>query len=44
MVEQDKIEDLKVAGANEFLQKPFTVDSLLDCACDQLDMERMVAG
>jgi len=44
MVEQDKIADLKVAGANEFLQKPFTVDSLLDCACDQLDMERMVAG
>ena len=44
MVEQDKIEDLKVAGANEFLQKPFTVDSLLDCACDQLDIERMVAG
>ncbi|HAA71998.1 MAG: regulator [Planctomycetaceae bacterium] len=44
MVEQDKIADLKVAGANEFLQKPFTVDSLLDCACDQLEMERMVAG
>ena len=44
MVEQDKLEDLKVAGANEFLQKPFTVDSLLNCACDQLDMERMVAG
>ena len=44
MVEQDKIADLKVAGANEFLQKPFTVDSLLDCACDQLDIERMVAG
>lgn len=44
MVEQDKIEDLKVAGANQFLQKPFTVDSLLDCACDQLEMERMVAG
>ena len=44
MVEQDKIADLKVAGANEFLQKPFTVDSLLDCACDQLEMERMVTG
>ena len=44
MVEQDKIEDLKVAGANEFLQKPFTVDSLLDCACDQLEMERMVVS
>ncbi|MBB73088.1 MAG: regulator [Planctomycetaceae bacterium] len=44
MVEQDKIEDLKVAGANEFLQKPFTVDSLLDCACDQLEIDRLVAG
>ena len=44
MVEQDKINDLKVAGANEFLQKPFTVDSLLDCACDQLGIERMVTS
>lgn len=44
MVELDKINDLKVAGANEFLQKPFTVDSLLDCACDQLGIERMVTS
>ena len=32
MVEQDKVADLKAAGANDFMQKPFTVDALLDRA------------
>ena len=44
MVEQDKIADLKAAGANDFMQKPFAVDRLLDRACDLLEMERMAAG
>ena len=44
MVEQDKIEDLRVAGANDFMHKPFTVDSLLDRACDLLEIERVVAS
>lgn len=39
MVEQDKIADLKTAGANDFMQKPFAVDRLLDRACDLLEME-----
>jgi excisionase family DNA binding protein len=43
MVEQDKIADLKAAGANDFLHKPFAVDKLLDHACDLLDIERMAA-
>ena len=42
MVEQDKVADLKAAGANDFIQKPFTIDKLLDRSCDLLDMERTV--
>ncbi|MFV1966469.1 MAG: response regulator [Pirellulaceae bacterium] len=44
MVEQDKVADLKLAGANDFIQKPFTVDRLLERACDLLDIERVVSG
>ncbi|HEY5315228.1 MAG TPA: response regulator [Pirellulales bacterium] len=39
MVEEDKIEDLKAAGANEFLHKPFEVEGLVDRMCQLLDME-----
>jgi two-component system OmpR family response regulator len=43
MVEQDKIADLKAAGADDFLHKPFSVERLLDRACDLLDIERVTA-
>jgi excisionase family DNA binding protein len=39
MVETDKIQDLKAAGANDFLQKPFEVDQLIDRICKLLDIE-----
>ena len=39
MVEEDKIADLKTSGANEFLQKPFEVDKLVDLLCKMVDME-----
>jgi DNA-binding response OmpR family regulator len=39
MVEEDKIEDLKAAGANDFLHKPFEVETLVDRMCTLLDME-----
>ena len=42
MVEQDKVNDLKAAGADDFMQKPFAVEKLLDRACDLLDIERAV--
>jgi excisionase family DNA binding protein len=42
MVEADKVADLRAAGANDFLQKPFTVEKLLDHCCDLLEMERAV--
>ena len=42
MVEMDKVADLRAAGADDFLQKPFTVDKLLDRCCDLLELERAV--
>jgi DNA-binding response OmpR family regulator len=40
MVEQDKIQDLKSAGANHFLQKPFEVEILIDTICKLLDIQQ----
>jgi len=40
MVEQDKVDALKASGANDFMQKPFAVEELLDRSCDLLDIER----
>lgn len=42
MVEQDKVADLRAAGADDFVQKPFTVDKLMERACDVLELERPV--
>ena len=42
MVEQDKVAELKAAGANDFMHKPFNVERLLDRACDLLEIERAV--
>jgi excisionase family DNA binding protein len=39
MVEQDKIADLMVAGANDFMNKPFAVDTLLEKACQMLEID-----
>ena len=39
MVEADKVADLKLSGANDFIQKPFAVESLIERACELLDLE-----
>jgi excisionase family DNA binding protein len=44
MVEQDKIEDLRASGANDFLQKPFEVDQLVDRICQLLEVETTVVA
>ena len=42
MIEQDKVADLKTAGADDFMQKPFALDKLVDRVCELLDMEKTV--
>ena len=44
MVEEDKISDLMASGANDFMQKPFNVDRLVDRACELLEIERVASG
>jgi excisionase family DNA binding protein len=39
MIEDDKVEDLKAAGANDFMQKPFEVETLIERMCNLLDIE-----
>lgn len=42
MVESDKIEDLKLAGADDFLQKPFETETLISKMCELLEVESFV--
>jgi excisionase family DNA binding protein len=44
MIERDKIADLQSAGANDFMNKPFAVEALLDRCCEMLEMEKAAAG
>ena len=44
MVEQDKIADLMAAGADDFMNKPFAVDKLLERACQMLEMDANPGG
>jgi excisionase family DNA binding protein len=39
MVEDDKIQELKLAGADDFIHKPFEVEALIERMCAQLDLE-----
>jgi len=39
MVEEDKIEELRQAGADDFLQKPLDIDELIRRMCRLLDIE-----
>ena len=44
MVEQDKVADLKEAGADDFMQKPFAVEKLLERVCELLELEMVTLG
>ena len=44
MVEHDKVADLKASGANDFMQKPFEIDKLLERSCELLSLESMPAA
>jgi excisionase family DNA binding protein len=39
MVEPDRIHELRQAGANDFMKKPFEIDALLERVCQLLDIE-----
>jgi excisionase family DNA binding protein len=39
MVEQDRIQELRDAGANDFMKKPFDVEELVNRICQLLDVE-----
>ena len=44
MVEAEKVADLKLSGANDFIQKPFAVEKLIERACELLDLELATTG
>jgi len=44
MVEPDKIQGLRDAGANEFMKKPFDVDVLIEKVCQLLEVETVPAN
>ncbi len=44
MVEDDKIGELRAAGANDFMHKPFEVERLVERMCHHLDIEAVHAA
>jgi len=43
MVEEEKVGELKAAGADDFMHKPFEVEKLVDRMCQLLDMEAVTS-
>jgi DNA-binding response OmpR family regulator len=39
MVEEDKIQELRLSGADDFLHKPFDFEELIDRMCGMLEIE-----
>lgn len=39
MIEEDKIQELRLAGADDFLSKPFEIEELIDRMCQLMDIE-----
>jgi excisionase family DNA binding protein len=42
MIDADKVSDLRASGADDFMQKPFTVDRLIERVCDLLEIDKPV--
>ena len=43
MIEGDKVDELKAAGADDFVQKPFAVESLIERVCELLEIDKPIA-
>jgi excisionase family DNA binding protein len=43
MIEEDKIQELRLSGADDFLHKPFDIEELIDRMCGQLEIETVSA-
>ena len=41
MIEEDKIQDLRLSGADDFLHKPFEIEELIDRMCGLMEIETM---
>jgi excisionase family DNA binding protein len=39
MIEEDKVQELRLSGADDFLHKPFEIDQLIDRMCALLEIE-----
>jgi len=39
MIEEDKVHELKLSGADDFLHKPFDIEELIDRMCSLLEIE-----
>jgi excisionase family DNA binding protein len=44
MIEDDKVQDLRLAGADDFMHKPFDAEQLIERMCKMLDMEMAEAA
>jgi excisionase family DNA binding protein len=44
MVEEDKVSELRAAGADDFMHKPFEVERLVERMCQLLDMESLATS
>jgi excisionase family DNA binding protein len=41
MIEEDKVHELKLSGADDFLHKPFDIEELIDRMCNLLEIEHV---
>jgi excisionase family DNA binding protein len=44
MVEEDRVGELRAAGADDFMHKPFEIERLVARMCQLLDIEPVIAG